>query len=79
MIGEALARGWRVNSPRRASERGGVVMIGVEEPAAVAARLRERRVLVDWRPGVGLRLGPHFFNTDDEIHEALEILQGVAG
>jgi selenocysteine lyase/cysteine desulfurase len=29
---------------------------------------------VDWRPGVGIRLGPHFFNTDDEVREAVQIL-----
>ena len=54
-------------------------MIGVAHPAEVAARLRERKVLVDWRPGVGLRVGPHFFNTDDEIHAALDLLGSLLG
>ena len=26
------------------------------------------------RPGAGLRMSPHFFNTDEEIEEALNIL-----
>jgi len=39
-----------------------------------AERLAERRVFVDWRPGAGYRVSPHFFNTDDEIEEALNIL-----
>ena len=46
------------------------------EPAyreAVAA-LSERGVFCDCRPGVGLRLSPHFFNTDDEIDAALRII-----
>jgi kynureninase len=57
-----------------AGERGGVVMIAVERPGEIAVRLRERGVLVDWRPGVGLRHGPHFFNTDDELRETVDIL-----
>ena len=40
----------------------------------MAERLAERRVFVDWRPGAGLRMSPHFFNTDEEIEEALNIL-----
>jgi selenocysteine lyase/cysteine desulfurase len=40
----------------------------------MVARLAERKVFVDCRPGVGLRISPHFFNTDEEVHMALEIL-----
>jgi selenocysteine lyase/cysteine desulfurase len=28
----------------------------------------------DWRPSAGLRVSPHFFNTDEEVEEALNIL-----
>ena len=73
----ALERGWRVNSPLRDEARGGCVMIGVPQPGATVERLRARRVLCDWRPGVGLRLSAHFFNSDEEILEALEILAGI--
>jgi selenocysteine lyase/cysteine desulfurase len=37
-------------------------------------RLVEREVFVDCRPGVGLRMSPHFFNTDEEVREAMRIL-----
>ncbi|HEU4402053.1 MAG TPA: aminotransferase class V-fold PLP-dependent enzyme, partial [Candidatus Polarisedimenticolia bacterium] len=79
MIAFATERGWRINTPRAAAERGGCVMIGVDRPREIVERLRERRVLVDWRPGVGLRLSPHFFNTDAEVGEALEILSRILG
>ena len=49
-------------------------MIQVDDPQSWVQRLAARRVFVDCRPGVGLRLSPHFFNTDDEVHEAMEIL-----
>ena len=77
MVEFALEHGWRLNSPRGTEERGGSVMIGVEDAPGTVARLAERKVFVDWRPGVGLRISPHFFNTDEEVREALEILKAV--
>jgi kynureninase len=77
MIEYASERGWTVNTPREPERRGGSVMIGVAEAKSVAEQLAERRVFVDWRPGAGLRISPHFFNTDEEVEEALEILSGL--
>jgi kynureninase len=77
MVEFAQEQGWRLNSPRSVEERGGSVMIGVEDAPATVARLAERKVFVDWRPRVGLRISPHFFNTDEEVQEALEILKAV--
>jgi kynureninase len=74
MIEFALEHGWKVNSPRDVNQRGGSVMVYVEDGPAMVKRLAERSVFVDCRPGVGLRMSPHFFNTDEEVGEALEIL-----
>jgi kynureninase len=74
MINFALEHDWTVNSPREVNQRGGSVMIYVEDGPAMVQRLAERKVFVDCRPGVGLRMSPHFFNTDEEVREAMEIL-----
>ena len=74
MVEYALERGWQLNSPRASNERGGSVMIGVEQAPQMVARLAEQKVFVDCRPGVGLRVSPHFFNTDEEVQAALEII-----
>jgi kynureninase len=29
-------------------------------------------VLCDFRPGAGIRLGPHYFNSDEDIAHALD-------
>jgi kynureninase len=79
MIDFASERGWTINTPREPNQRGGSVMIGVNDAPVVAERLAERKVFVDWRPGAGLRMSPHFFNTDEEIEEALNILAGLIG
>jgi kynureninase len=74
MVDFALEHGWKVNSPRDLNQRGGSVMIYVEDGPGMVTRLNERKVFVDCRPGVGLRMSPHFFNTDEEVREAMEIL-----
>jgi kynureninase len=74
MIDFALEQGWKVNSPLDINQRGGSVMVYVNDGPAMVSRLAERKVFVDCRPGVGLRISPHFFNTDEELREALEIL-----
>jgi kynureninase len=74
MIDFASARGWTINTPIEITQRGGSVMIGVQNASQTVERLAEQKVFVDWRPDAGLRMSPHFFNTDEEIEEALNIL-----
>lgn len=76
MVEFVLEHGWKLKSPRSPDERGGSVMIGVPDPESLEAELARRRVAVDWRPGV-IRISPHFFNTDEEVDEALAILAGL--
>jgi kynureninase len=67
LIDLADEQGWKVNSPRDASQRGGSVVIDLPHAGGVVNELSERNVLVDFRPGAGIRIGPHFFNTDEEL------------
>jgi kynureninase len=76
LIDGARGAGFALACPDADEERGGAVMIAVDEPEAAVARLRRDRILADWRPGVGLRFGPHFFNTEEEIDEAVRALAG---
>jgi kynureninase len=71
LIDLAEAAGFDVQSPRDPGRRGGSVTIAVPEAAAVYAELEARAILGDFRPGAGIRLGPHFYNTDDEIALAI--------
>jgi kynureninase len=77
MIDFAAERGWTINTPVNKNQRGGSVMIGVENASSMVERLAEQKVFVDWRPEAGLRMSPHFFNTDEEMEEALNILAGL--
>jgi kynureninase len=73
----ALAQGYRLNTPTDDRERGGSVIIDVPNAAAVAAELIKRDVIVDYRPGAGIRMAPHFYNTEQDIDRALATLRDV--
>jgi kynureninase len=77
MIDFARERRWTINTPLEHEKRGGSVMIGVDDAQTVAEQLAQRHVVVDCRPGAGLRISPHFFNTDEEVEEALLTLAGL--
>jgi kynureninase len=70
--------GFDVGSPRDPARRGGTVTVRTPEFEAVHKELTERQILCDFRPDAGLRLGPHYYNTDDELrHAVAEIVQIV--
>jgi kynureninase len=64
--------GLEVVSPREPAQRGGTVVVRVPDPDAVCAELAAQGTICDSRPEVGLRLGPHFFNSDEELRRAVE-------
>jgi kynureninase len=71
--------GFPVGSPYDPERRGGTVVVQVPGSKRVNRELAERGVICDWRPDVGLRLGPHFFNTDDELRFAVEQIAELSG
>ncbi len=78
LIALADEAGIRVRSVRVPNQRGGVIILDIPDGQAVTAELSRREVLVDFRPGAGIRIAPHFYTTDDElahtIHEIRDIL-----
>ncbi len=67
---DLLDRGFTVPCPADPAQRGGTLTVGLREdengPAFVAA-LSERGILVDFRPGAGIRVSPHFYTRAEEI------------
>lgn len=64
---EALDRGLTVNSPLEPQQRTGWIGIDFADSQRAYRGLIERRVFVDYRPGCGIRVSPHFYTADDEI------------
>ncbi len=63
----AQEHGWRIHSPLDAAERAGTVTVDLPGAEAVCRQLLERKFLVDHRPRAGIRIAPHFYNSDDEL------------
>ena len=67
LIELAEGAGFRVTSPRDPARRGGTVTIAVEHAPSVTRELVRREFIVDYRPGAGVRVSPHFYTKDEEI------------
>ncbi len=74
LIDNALERGLAVNSETRPDRRGASVVIRVDDESGMEERLAAQRIIVDSRPGAGVRVGPHFFTTRQELDVLLDAL-----
>jgi kynureninase len=71
------AAGFELASPREPERRGGSVVFSVPDFPAVHAELAAREIICDYRPDAGIRFGPHFFTTDDELRFAVSQVQDI--
>ncbi|MFI5256186.1 MAG: aminotransferase class V-fold PLP-dependent enzyme [Gemmatimonadales bacterium] len=67
LIALADARGFSTTVPREPARRGGTVAFDVPHSREVAQALLARDIIVDYRPGAGIRVAPHFYTCDDEV------------
>jgi kynureninase len=77
IISLAEQRGWRISAPRDPARRGGTVAVDMPNSKEVCGELLKRDILVDWRPGAGVRMSPHFYNKDDEIDFAMAAVDEI--
>jgi kynureninase len=77
LIALADARGYPVSAPRAAARRGGTVAFDVPHAREVARALLEREVIVDYRPGAGIRVAPHFYTSDEELEAAVALIDDI--
>ena len=71
LIDRLDAAGFEVASPREPERRGGTVLVRTPDDAAVHRELGERGIICDFRPGAGVRLGPHFYNSEAELESTV--------
>ena len=79
LIEHAKAAGFRVNTPDLDAERAGAVIVDVPDGYAVTQELIRRDVIVDYRPDAGIRMSPHFYNTEEEVERAMQVLVEIVG
>ncbi len=78
LIALAEDAGFRVNSPKDAAQRGGTVVIDVPNGHEVTRELVRRDFLVDYRPGAGIRVAPHFYSKDEELDLVVREIARIA-
>ncbi len=78
LIEMAEEAGLVFNGVRDGRHRGGVVIFDVPEGKRVTAELLKRDILVDFRPGAGIRLAPHFYTTDEELERTIYEIRSIS-
>jgi kynureninase len=82
IVDAAVEHGWTVNSPIEATRRGGHVTVDPYRGDRAAGQgltqaLIDRGVVVDFRPGSGVRIAPHFYNDVEEGLHAIDVIADI--
>ena len=77
VVDAAIEHGIDVLSPADPARRGGHVTLDPGDAAHVHEELIRRGFLVDYRPGSGIRIGPHFFTTADECRAVVHEIEAI--
>lgn len=77
LIGLAEEAGFQITSPKDPARRGGTITIGHEQAGALTKELIRREFIVDYRPGAGVRVSPHFYTKDEELELVIGELKKI--
>ncbi len=73
----ASERGFRSATPREHRRRRGTACVDFDNALEVSRELNARDVVVDYRPGVGIRMSPHLYTGDDELDAAFAAIDEI--
>ena len=69
--------GYEVASPRDPATRAGTVTVNPPHAYEVSREMLARGIKIDYRPNAGIRIAPHFYNTDQEIQQAMDVIAEI--
>jgi kynureninase len=78
LIELATEAGFHVTSPKDPSRRGGTITVWDDNAAAITRELIRREFIVDYRPGAGVRISPHFYTKDEELELVIAEMKKIA-
>lgn len=68
--------GYRLTSPRELQHRSGIVHFLAKDAQKKADRLKDKNIIISARSN-GLRVSPHFYNTEEEIELLIQELKKI--
>lgn len=68
----AVDAGIEVRTPEEPSRRSGMLCLEFDGSEGTTERLVDNDVVVDWRPDCGLRMAPHYYNSDEDVDRFIE-------
>jgi kynureninase len=77
VIDLARQAGYTVNSPLDPARRGGTVTVNPPHAYEVSRELIARDILIDYRAQAGIRISPHFYNSDAEVRQVIAAMQDI--
>ena len=77
LIEMADTAGYEVVSPRDPARRAGTVTLNPPHAYEVSREMLARDIKIDYRQNAGIRIAPHFYNSDDEVREAVESMGAI--
>ena len=69
--------GFTSTAARNPARLAGTVAVSVPDALLVSRTLKARDVIVDYRPPVGIRISPHFYNTMDEVDRVMAEIASI--
>jgi kynureninase len=77
LIEEAQAAGFTIRTPLDPDTRGGMVVVIPPHEYPVSQALIARNIMIDYRPNAGIRVAPHFYNTEDEVRMVIRAMREI--
>ena len=77
LFAEARRRGYGCSCAEDPEQRGGTVAVLVPDGELVARELLARDIVIDYRPGFGIRIAPHFYNSWEECERCLDAIDAI--
>ena len=74
MVEMADEMGFELNSPREPDLRAGFVVVDFDGAEAAHHKLIAQGFNIDYRPRAGIRVAPHFYNTDEEVESVFKAM-----
>lgn len=77
LIELADQQGYEIVSPREPATRAGTVTVNPPHAYEVSRELLARNFVIDYRDNAGIRVAPHFYNSDDELRTTINTIAQI--